>query len=116
MLLPLGVDSVDLRCIEHPISCAGAGDDGVRFRDPEPEQVFFRWIKDGVDVQAVFVWVEVVLANAAVAARFNLFVVWLSNCGVDFHCVVDWVPMEFCAGAMPRWWVLVDDARSMRGA
>jgi hypothetical protein len=99
--LLLGVDSVDLCCIEHPIACAGAGDDGVRFRDPEPEQVFFRWIKDGVDVQAVFVWVEVVLANIAVAALFNLFVVWLSYCGVDNNCVVDWIPMAFCAETMP---------------
>ena len=97
----LGVDSVDLRCIEHPIACAGAGDDGVRYRDPEPEQVFFRWTKDGADVQAVLVWVGVVLANFAVAALFNLFEMWLSYCGVDFYCVAVWGFMAFCAETMP---------------
>ena len=102
-LLPLllGVDSVDLRYKEHPIACADVGGDGVRYRDPDPEQVCFRWIKDGVDVLAVFVWVEVVLANVAVAARFNLFVVWLSYCGVHDNCVVDWIFMAFCAETMP---------------
>ena len=101
MPLLLGVDGVDLSSVEHPIACANVGDDGVRYRDPDPAQVCFRWIKDGVDVLAVLVWMEVALANVAVAARFNLFVVWLSYCGVYDNCVVDWTFMAFCAGTMP---------------
>ena len=47
------------------------------------------------------VWVVVVLANVAVAARFDLFVEWLSYCGVDLYCVVGWVFMAFCAETLP---------------
>ncbi len=87
--------------IGHPIACANVGDDGVCYCDPDPEQGCFRWIKGGVDVLAVFVWVEVVLANVAVAARFNLFAVWLSYCGVYDNCAVGWISMAFCAEMMP---------------
>jgi hypothetical protein len=47
------------------------------------------------------VWMEEVVANFAVAAFFDLFEVWLSYCGVDLYCVVDWVFMEFCAETLP---------------
>ena len=71
--------------MEHPISCACEGDDGVRFPGPKPEQIFSSWVKDGVAERALLVKMAVVLANVAKAAFSGISVVCLDNCGVDVY-------------------------------
>jgi len=71
--------------VEHPISCACEGDDGVRFRGLKPEQVFCGWVKDGVAERALLVKMAVVLANLAKTAFSCITLVWLNDRGVDVY-------------------------------
>ena len=47
------------------------------------------------------VWVVVVLANVAISALFDLFVMWLCDNGVHDDCLVGWVLLAFGALSMP---------------